>query len=163
MPGKMGMNAWLRKSNCHSSFPLFLPSLLHLQTDDRSKLPSLFSLHPSPLNHFSRSHIFILQISLSVDISLHLRPSNLFHFSYLSSFYTPLPPSPPPSDGFSPLFSFPFPPLIIPLSSSLQHSAQSIRCPSSSLLHPSLNPCVPSVVPVSPDFLPPLYLSTLPL
>lgn len=163
----MGMNALARKiklSLLLSSLPPFSPSL---QTDDRSKLPQfapLFFLHPSSLNHFLLSYIFIQQISLSVDVSVHLYPSSRFlfrctfltippadvcflilnYFSLVTTLCflclcTPTPSSlfPPRSDGFSPLFSFPFPPLLIPLSSSLQHSAQSIRCP---LLSPSIHP-----------------------
>lgn len=95
-----------------------------------------------------------LQFTLSAPSYLSFAPS-------LFCLCTPMPSSLllPPSDGFSPLFSFPFPPLLIPLSSSLQHAVQSISWPLPPALHPSLNPSVPSVVPLTPQSTP-LYLHT---
>lgn len=88
MPGNMGMNAPARKIKLSLLLSSLPPSSPSLQTDDRSKLPPftpLFFLHPSSLNHFSLSDVFIRQISASDDVSLHLYPSGLSLF-----------PSPPP-------------------------------------------------------------------
>lgn len=103
MPGNMGMNGVARKiklSLLLSSLPPLPPSL---QTDDRSKLLPLFSLHPSWLNHSPLPHVFIQQIYVFVDVSLHLAPSSPFptppppfQFTLFPHFkltcFTPLPP-----------------------------------------------------------------------
>lgn len=191
MPGNMGMNAWLGKSNCHSSFPLFLPSLLHYrQMTGQSCRRSLCCF--SSIRHHSITSCSLISSSnkslcllMSSFVSVRLvcltsrsvppayfvtlfSPLFLFFCSSLPLFCLCMPMASSlflsPSDGFSPLFSFPSPPLLIPLSSSLQHSTQSISWPPPPSLYPSLNPLVPSVVPLSPDFLQsspsrtPLYL-----
>jgi len=83
LPGNMGMNAWLGKSNCHSSFPLFLPSLLyyrHMTGQSCSR-----SLHCfSSTRHRSITSCFLTSSSnksLSDDVFLNLCLSCLSLFS----------------------------------------------------------------------------------
>lgn len=144
LPGNMGMNGRLGKSNCHSSFPCFRGPSPSLQTDDRSKLlpfPPLFFHHPSSLNHLMFSHIFIQQISPSGSLSSHLCPSSpiictlvdssglgaiSFFFSAFSSLVVL--PSNKVMDFFPPS-SFPFPPLFVSPCPNVQQSVQSINRP----------------------------------
>lgn len=175
------MNARLGKSNCHSSFPLFLPSLLHYRqmTGQSCRLSRRcfssirhHSITPCSLTSSSNKSLCLL---MSLFISTRLvyftfltRPpaygvtSFLILFLSLQSSHlcflcvcmqTPSSLFPSRSDGFSPLCSFPCPPPLIPLSSSLQHSAQSIRYPSS--LPPSIpKPLSPLCSPSFPRFPP---------
>lgn len=179
MPGNMGMNAWLGKSNCHSSFPLFLPSLLHYrQMTGQSCCRSRRCF--SSIRHHS---ITSCSLTSSSNKSLCLLMS-LFIASRLVCFrfgFAPhsLPPAScrclTPTSLSLPLFFLFFASQCLPLSSPLEvmdsvlcflfpfplssslfpqvsntlHN-QSVAPPPS--LHPSLNPTVPSVVPLSPDF-----------
>lgn len=161
LSGNMGMNAWLEKSNCHSSFLSF--SLLSFITDRwqvKAATVHSFVFPPSIITQsllplWKHLHLINLCICWYLSSSLfnfalrsisHLTPlslSDLLNLSFPLSLHASLPLPLFPSLTPSPHPSF--------LNSPALCTINQLPLPPS--LHPSLNPLVPSVVPLSPDFL----------